>query len=80
MPITKFNDYCKKCTKLIPVHFAKTNCPECGTPNPVEPLGFIQETINIIAGLGLFFGLIIIVILMVFIALIYLIIMWIFLK
>jgi len=56
MPITKFNDYCKKCNKLIDVDWAKSKCPHCGVSSPVEPLGFIQEMINTICTLGVVFG------------------------
>ena len=76
MPILKFNDYCKKCTKLIDVNWAKSNCPHCGVSNPVEPLGFIQETINTICGLGVVFGSVFLFGLVILIGIIFLFFMW----
>jgi hypothetical protein len=56
MPIIKLDDHCRKCNKLIGVNWAKSKCPLCGVPSPVEPVGFIQEMINTIYVLGVSLG------------------------
>lgn len=56
MPRFGYRDHCKKCKKLIPTDFAKTECPICGVKKPVKPLSTAEEATNMAAGLGLLFG------------------------
>jgi hypothetical protein len=56
MPRIGYIDYCRKCKKSIPVHFAETECPNCGISKPVKPLTITEEITNTVAGLGLIFG------------------------
>lgn len=71
MPIIKLDDYCRKCNKLIGVQWAKSKCPLCGVLSPVEPVGFIQETINVIYVLGVSLGFLFLFGLVIFIGIIF---------
>ena len=58
MSIIRVNDNCKKCNERIHVDYGKSNCPNCGILNPVEPNSFIQDLVIYISSFGLFFGII----------------------
>ena len=70
-----YRDHCRKCKKLIPTDFAKTNCPICGVKKPVEPLSTAEEVTNMAAGLGFFFGGTFIFGLVILVAIVFLILM-----